>query len=253
MSDGSRDPTLDRRNFLKVVGGGATVGALPAAGSAAAQHGAMQHGTAPSALRAAGPSPAANSSPPLYQFFNADEAAFMEATVDTLIPSDEIGPGALELGVAAYIDRQMAGAYGRGYRMYRVGPYGEGTPQQGWQIAMSPAELIRAGIGDVDAYAIRQHKKNFASLPAADRAAVLTAVDEGKADLKTVPPRFFFNQLLILVNEGYFGDPLYGGNKDKAVWKMIGFPGADAMYVDKIEAYRNKPYDVEPRSIQDLS
>jgi gluconate 2-dehydrogenase gamma chain len=261
MSNPSDDPKIDRRNFLKVVGGGAAAGALPVASPAAAQtpHGDMHPpGHTPPGQSAASPGSAAtkavaNTPPAAYQFFNADEAAFIEAAVDTLIPSDETGPGALEAGVATFIDRQMAGAYGRGYRMYLAGPFGDGTPQQGWQLAMTPAELIRAGIADVDAYSLRQHKKNFAFLSPADRAAVLTQVDAGKADLKTVPPAFFFNQLLILLNEGYFGDPLYGGNRDKAVWKMIGFPGADAMYVDKIEEYRNKPYNVEPQSIQDLS
>jgi gluconate 2-dehydrogenase gamma chain len=52
--------------------------------------------------------------------------------------------------------------------------------------------------------------------------------------------------------QGYFADPLYGGNKGKASWKMIGFPGIGAMYADKIEAYRNKPYIADPLSIQDL-
>jgi gluconate 2-dehydrogenase gamma chain len=53
----------------------------------------------------------------------------MEAAVDALIPADETGPGALEAGVATYIDRQMA-AFGLGYRMYRAGSYGEGTPHR---------------------------------------------------------------------------------------------------------------------------
>ena len=52
--------------------------------------------------------------------------------------------------------------------------------------------------------------------------------------------------------QGYFADPLYGGNKGKAAWKMIGFPGIGAMYADKIESYRNKKYMSEPLSIQDL-
>ena len=51
----------------------------------------------------------------------------------------------------------------------------------------------------------------------------------------------------------YFGDPIYGGNKNKAAWKMIGFPGVGGMYADKVEEFRNKTYAVEPKSIQDLS
>ena len=107
MSDPSRPPPLDRRHFLKVVGGGAAAGTLPVAAAAQMQHGATAHGAAhpPHAPAPASASPPASVS--AWQFFNTDEAAFMEAAVDALIPADETGPGALEAGVATYIDRQM--------------------------------------------------------------------------------------------------------------------------------------------------
>jgi gluconate 2-dehydrogenase gamma chain len=146
----------------------------------------------------------------------------------------------------------MAGAYGNGYRLYLAGPYGEGVPEQGWQLPMTPAELIRAGIADADAYAQSSQGDFFSSLSADKQAAVLKDVESGKATFATVPPATFFSELLELVVEGYFGDPLYGGNKDKGAWKMIGFPGAMGMYADKIEAYRNKAYPIEPQGIQDL-
>ena len=78
-------------------------------------------------------------------------------------------------------------------------------------------------------------------------------VEAGQAEFTQVPARAFFNILLQNTMEGYFADPIHGGNRNKAVWKMIGFPGAIGMYADDIEKYRNKKYDVEPKSIQDLS
>jgi gluconate 2-dehydrogenase gamma chain len=117
---------------------------------------------------------------------------------------------------------------------------------------MTPSELIRAGIADVDAYAQERYKSRFVSLSAGDRIVVLTDLESKKVDLQTVPTTPFFGLLLQLTIEGYFADPLYGGNKDKAAWKMIGFPGADAMYMDKIESFRNKPYTAGPKGIQDL-
>ncbi len=57
-----------------------------------------------------------------YQFFNLDEAAFIEAFVDYLIPHDELTPSGTDLGITVYIDRQLAGAWGRGARMYQLGP-----------------------------------------------------------------------------------------------------------------------------------
>ena len=59
--------------------------------------------------------------------------------------------------------------------------------------------------------------------------------------------------LLQLTNEGYFADPMYGGNKDKSVWKMLGFPGVGVTFTDLIVQYRNKQYVPDVKSIADLS
>ena len=50
-----------------------------------------------------------------------------------------------------------------------------------------------------------------------------------------------------------FADPIYGGNKNKVAWKMIGFPGLPASYREEIKTYYNKKYDKEPQSIADFS
>jgi gluconate 2-dehydrogenase gamma chain len=65
-----------------------------------------------------------------FRFFTPLEAAVVVALVDTLIPKDDVGPGGVEVGVPIFIDRELAGAYGRGARMYLDGPFGQGTPQQ---------------------------------------------------------------------------------------------------------------------------
>ena len=54
----------------------------------------------------------------------------------------------------------------------------------------------------------------------------LKAMEEGKAELENFDARAFFNQLLSLTMAGFFSDPIYGGNRDKIAWKMIGFPGS---------------------------
>jgi len=264
MSDKPSEPSeqpsehkvVDRRAFLKVVGAASAV-PLAASPVAALAAGDMK-GMDMSGDKAAKPAATADAAAPAktlpagYQFFNINESGFVEAAVDTLIPHDDIGPGALELGVATYVDRQMAGAYGKGDRMWLGGPYAEGTPQQGWQFAMTPAEFIKAGIADIDVYAQSSQGDFFASLSADKRVAVLKDVEGGKATLATVPAASWFSEFLELVVEGYLGDPIYEGNKGKAAWTMLGFPGAGAMYMDKIEPYRNKQYDFTPQGIQDL-
>lgn len=237
---------VNRRALLKLVSAGAATGALPLSHAAAADSMNGMHHPAPK------PPDPAEQAAPVYQFLNGDEAAFVEAMVDTFIPADEVGPGALELGVAVFIDRQLNSGYGRGDRMYLQGPFIEGTPEQGYQLRMTPSELIRNGILDVNAYTRAKYKMTFDGLADQDRIAVLTQLEKREIELATVPASYFFHLMLELTMQGYFADPLYGGNKGKAAWKMIGFPGVGIMYADKIETYRNKKYMSEPLSIQDL-
>ena len=189
-----------------------------------------------------------------FRFFTPLEAAVVVALVDTLIPKDDVGPGGVEVGVPIFIDRELAGAYGRGARMYLDGPFGQGTPQQGYQLPLPPADLYRIGIADLNDWCVKTRGgKTFDQLSLADRAIALKAVEAGQAEFAQIPARTFFSALLQNTMEGYFADPMYGGNRNSAVWRMIGFPGAIGMYGEVIEQYRNKPYAVEPKSIRDLS
>src|SRR5216117_3712208 len=197
-----------RRRFLKSVGalGAATI---PAA-AGAQQH---AHGAAKSEK---------------YMFLSAAEVAFLDAAVARLIPADKLGPGAKEAGVTYFIDQQLFGGFGTMAKMYRQGPHAEGTPQQGYQSPLTPQEVYRAAIGEVDAGCVKQHGRPFAKLEAKQQDEVLRALDEGKFPLEAVPARFFFNLLLDNTIEGFFSDPIYGGNRDKIGWKLVGFPGVAA-------------------------
>ncbi len=242
------EASLDRRGFLKVVGGASAAGAAVAAPAATAQtQDHSSHGPAPASAAAAADRLSG------WVFFNPDEVEFVKAALDTLIPADATGPGAVEAGCATYMDRQLAGAFGRGARLYMQGPFGQGTPQQGYQLPLTPSELIRIGIADVNALARKTKQKYFKELSPSERAAMMTEIDAGKAELANAPAATWFNMFLNLTMEGYFGDPMYGGNKDKSVWKMIGFPGVPGMYSGVIEQYRNKPYPHSPKSIQDFA
>src|SRR5271167_2283203 len=88
----------------------------------------------------------AQSVKPTYLFFNADEAGFIEAACERLIPADEYGPGALGAGVPNYLDKQLGGAWGAGERLYRSGPWQPGTPSQGYQLPFTPGELFHTAI-----------------------------------------------------------------------------------------------------------
>ena len=184
------------------------------------------------------------------QFFNSQEAAWVDAAVSRLIPADELGPGAKEVGVTVFLDRQLAGAYGRAERWYMGGPWAKGTKTQGYQSRMTPAQMYRAGIAAVDEYCKGKFQnKSFAELSSEDQDNILGELEQGKISLEKVDAKAFFKQLLLNTQEGFFADPMYGGNKDMAAWKMIGFPGARYDYRDFV-AKHNQLFPLPPVSIQ---
>jgi gluconate 2-dehydrogenase gamma chain len=227
---------LDRRSFLRSVGAASLASASAIPASALAQTTATPDRV---------PSPQRQE--PLYLFFNAEEAAFIEAACERLIPPDETGPGALEAWVPNYLDKQLGGAWGSGERLYRSGPWQLGTPSQGYQLPLTPAELFRTAIRAINGGLARRNT-SFKELPEADRDAYLQGLERGGEDLDGVPSEIFFQMLLQMSVEGYFADPVYGGNKDMLAWKMIGFPGAYADYYDLVDKHGVK-LEREPMSI----
>lgn len=183
------------------------------------------------------------------RFFDAKEWVFFNAAVDRLIPADTEGPGAIEAGVPEFIDRQMETPYAHGALWYMQGPFSQGVPELGYQLKLVPRDLYRLGIASVNAYCVRTYTKPFDALDAATRDTVLGALEKGSIDLADVPAGVFFGQLLQNTREGYFCDPIHGGNRNMGGWKMIGFPGARADFMDfvnqKGDAYPYGPVSIE--------
>jgi gluconate 2-dehydrogenase gamma chain len=185
---------------------------------------------------------------PGYVFFTPAEAAFVEAAVARLIPSDAQGPGALEADVPRFIDRQLAGPYGAGDHFYLQPPFPKGLPTQGWQMA-APAEVYRAAISAVDGWSAATYGRPFAALDPAIQDEALKALEDGKATLDgAADAKAFFALLLQNAIEGYFSDPIYGGNRDMSAWRMIGFPGARYDLRRFVGRY-GQPYDLPPVSL----
>jgi gluconate 2-dehydrogenase gamma chain len=124
----------------------------------------------------------------------------LEAFIDRLIPTDELGPGAVESRAQLYIDRVLAG------------------PNANEKAAVPG----RAGSGEC--LCSRHPGGSLADLPAEKRDLVLKAIDENTAE--GLPQgRPFFNRARRLTLEGMFGDPYYGGNGAFAGWDLIRYPG----------------------------
>ncbi len=177
------DDTIPRRDFLKgAVGAVGTAAAITTVGAEQAQ-----------AQPAASPAPASPSpdDEPLLTL-TATEHAFVAAAVDTLIPADELSPSGSACGVAVFIDRQLAGAYGMGARLYRQGPFPKAKPELGYQLSLNPREFFRAGIEAANAWSRKTYGKDFDRLSEQDREAALKAMDEGKADVLRLQQPWLF-------------------------------------------------------------
>ena len=232
---------LPRRDFLKAASAASATGAAMATGLVA-----CSPETKTTAAAAAGPE--------TWQVLTPQEVAFFSAAADTIIPKDELSPSGTECGVPVFIDRQLAGAYGGGAKMYRAGPFVKGTPEQGYQLPLTPHQFFVAGVAAANQWCVKSYGKSFDRLEQAKRNEALTAMQQGKAEFDGFDSKQFFGQLLTINMEGFFSDPLYGGNRNKASWRMLGYPGLPAIYADKIDEYRDKPYPVtEPQSIADFS
>ncbi len=183
-------------------------------------------------------------------FFQPAEWAFVQAAVARLIPADEIGPGALEAGVPEFIDRQMDAAFGTASLWYMQGPYVASAPEFGYQDRQAPRDVYRAGIAATDRYCTAMlGSKTFAQLDSVAQDKLLQALESGTVMLDGANGKAFFAFLLQNTREGYLSDPMHGGNKDAAGWKMIGFPGARADYADWV-GRPGERYPLPPVSIR---
>ena len=188
MSDDSTHDSIPRRSFLKGAGAAGTAVATALGGSLPAP---AQAQTAPAAHDASAP-PAAE---PLLTL-TATEAAFLSAAYDTFIPADRLSPSGTDCGLLAFIDRQLAAAWGGGAKLYRSGPFIKGTREQGYQLSLTPREFFAAGIKAANEWTRKTYGKDFDRLPAAEREAALKTMDAGKAEFDEINGKQFFEMLL---------------------------------------------------------
>jgi gluconate 2-dehydrogenase gamma chain len=185
---------------------------------------------------------------PGWQFFSASEAQEIEAIVNRLIPEDELSVGGKDAGCAVFIDRQLVSGYGDFSRQYRAAPFIQGTPEQGDQSPLTPRQRYRLGLADLEQHCRAHYQTSFSKLPSGLQDAILKEIEKGLVEFRQLDAKLFFQQVLTNTMEGFFADPVYGGNRDMVSWKMLGFPGARYDYRDYI-ALHNQKLDLVPLSI----
>lgn len=166
------------------------------------------------------------------RFLTEDEAMIVAAAAARIFPSDDSGIGAKEAGVVIFIDRQLAGPWGRDRYRYTQGPFDENAAREfGYQGKAAPRETYREGLKGL---------KGFDTL----------APEEQDKKLQQIEDTHFFALLRQNTIEGMFSDPVHGGNVDMVGWQLVGFPGPRMSNYDEVdkhfgEAFRPKPVNLE--------
>jgi gluconate 2-dehydrogenase gamma chain len=240
---------FDRRDVLKqiaTVAGSAPLSSSLVGAAAATTAVTMQTDAASAQVS----TPAA---PPTgYQSLGADDAAFVEAMVNILCPADHLTPSGVDCGLAIFIDRQLAGGYGKGDNLYMHGPWKQGKPQFGYQLPLTPEQFFKVGVAAASAACRARFGKDLDALMPADADLFLRDVSAGKISDSRVPLREWFNELAYpLFVQACFADPIYGGNNDKVFWRMVGYPGLPATHArDMVEAFSGRQEPQVDRGLQ---
>ncbi|MBB5181421.1 gluconate 2-dehydrogenase gamma chain [Planomicrobium koreense] len=235
-----------RRDFLKTSG--VAAGALIGGGIIGGLIGANANNTAaPGEAPATSEGGSAGGVRGLMFFKNDAEFQILAQATERIFPEDDLGPGAIGLGVPYFIDRQLAGAYGENSKEYMQGPFLEGETTQGYQSRLKRNEMFRQGLQIMQQEAQSRFKANFVDLEGGQMDEILTAFQEDEIQMSGVNALFFFRLLRMATLEGAYADPIYGGNQNMEGWKMKGFPGHQAAYINDIES--EDFVEIEPHSL----
>lgn len=168
------------------------------------------------------------------RFLTTEEARVISAACERIFPGDASGPGATDAGVVIYIDRQLAGPYGRDRFRYTKAPFVTSVPEHGYQGRENPRQIYRAGIRALG---------NYADLPIDAQIKKLTEIEHTR----------FFELLRVHTLEGVFCDPMHGGNADLMGWKLIGYPGPQISYRNDIDRHFGQMWRPRPASLQQIT
>ncbi|WP_454630733.1 gluconate 2-dehydrogenase subunit 3 family protein [Bradyrhizobium cenepequi] len=184
-----------------------------------------------------------------WHFFTGYEGRTVEALADRIIPPDPDTPGGEGSGCAVFLDRQLAGPYGRQDGLYVKPPFLKGAKNQGHQSDKGPAQQYREWLAALDkSCKAKFDGKAFSELSDADKDRVLEGLEKGTFELDGADGKAFLNQAVKDIQTGFFADPIYGGNRDMVAWKMIGYPGARYNYLDWVNRH-NEKFPLPPVSL----
>ncbi|MBY0123047.1 gluconate 2-dehydrogenase subunit 3 family protein [Bacillus sp. S/N-304-OC-R1] len=241
-----KEKNISRRDFLKTSGiatgtliGGGLIGGFIGYG--------INKQTAPKKVEEIH-----NVTSPKGRMFFTKELDFniLSKATERIFPKDDLGPGAIELGVPYFIDNQLAGNYGSNAREYMQGPHFIGAPTQGYQASLTRADAYRQGIAALDKEAHARFNKSFVDLEGGQMDEILTAFEKGEVKMTGITSDFFFRMLRSATIQGVYADPIYSGNNNMDGWRMKDFPGNQMSYLNVIDS--KKFQKIEPLSLANM-
>jgi len=254
MAEKDKEKQFSRRDFLKTTGaftGGIIGGSL--LGGAVGTQTQMFSSNDETAVSDNADSESENGtgSAEARTFFSrSEDFKTLAAAAERIYPEDDQGPGAIELGVPYFIDRQMGSYYGSNSRDYKKGPFEPlASDTHGLQEKMNRGEMLLAGIHRMQEVSQEEHDQAFADLDGEAQDEILKSFDSDDVEIKGMRSRSFFTLLRNLTIEGVYSDPVYGGNKDMQGWKMIEYPGPRMGWGGQIESEDFQT--MEPESLRD--
>lgn len=244
-----KEKNFSRRDFLKtsgiatgaLIGGGIIGGLIGANSNQQNTASTAEPGTPEESMGAAGGVRG------LTFFKNNAEFEILNQATERIFPEDDLGPGAIGLGVSYFIDQQLAGSYGENSKEYMQPPFYEGEATQGYQSRLKRNEMFRQGIQLMQQEAQSRFNANFVDLEGEQMDEILTAFQEDEIQMRGTTAQFFFRLLRQATLEGAYADPIYGGNHNMDGWRMKNFPGHQAAYINEIES--EDFVEIEPQSL----
>ena len=192
-------------------------------------------------------------------FFTPHEWETVEAVSARVIPTDQ-DPGAREARVVVFIDRYLSGinyiyASADGSGFLRI----DGKYAHAWRSRIADMQATyREGLAKLDDIAERTFGGPFVSLDDAQQDQALESLSgrpkPGPVTLGTTEPAStftqftnddglgFFDAICLHVKMGFYADPVYGGNKDRMAWKVIGFEGPESLKATMDGSYSTDQY-----------
>ena len=202
-------------------------------------------------------------------FFDAHQRATIEAAMARIIPTDD-QPGAREAGTIEFVDRYLSGIDyiyakpdGSGFEKL------EGKRAEAWQQRIGILRSKYAeGIKELDRASRSRFTDDFVKLTPGQQDQILADLerpvqqeDAGRGAAQAVSafapvePALqqtdaevdldFFPLLALHTRQGFYADSIYGGNRDQAGWKLIGFQGPASLAETHAGRFTTLPFFAE--------